>query len=203
MNILFYCDEYPPARNGGIGTVVKLVAEAMSRRGHKVVVVGKYWDGEEKKTVEYINGVTVLRWHRGSYKTLPIRLCNLIGSRKSKLWKAQLILRRTQRLLEKEALQNDIDLVELPDYVDDFMHFDGLRMPKWRVDVPRIIRVHGSVSFLLHYLNGQSNETKIQQDKAFFAQGDAICAVSSFSKEYVEKYIQPQKAVDVIYNPIR
>ena len=40
MNILYYCDEYPPTRNGGIGTVVKLVAEAMAARGHQVTVAG-------------------------------------------------------------------------------------------------------------------------------------------------------------------
>lgn len=39
MNILYLCDEYPPAKTGGIGTVTKVVAEAMVQKGHTVYVL--------------------------------------------------------------------------------------------------------------------------------------------------------------------
>jgi glycogen synthase len=42
MNILFICDEYPPGRHGGIGTVVQLTARALVSQGHNVVVAGFY-----------------------------------------------------------------------------------------------------------------------------------------------------------------
>ena len=202
MNILYYCDEYPPARNGGIGTVVKLVAEAMTYRGHNVIVAGKYWGGKRKETIEKINGVTVIRWHSGNYNTIRIRLSNLIRSRWAKRWKAQLILNQTHYLLNKVVHKNAIDLVEFPDYVDDFLHWNNLNMPKWENGVPLLIRIHGSVSFLLNHLEGTPAEAKIKQDSQFMAQADGICAVSNFSKEYVTKYLCPPKPVDVIYNPI-
>lgn len=202
MNILYYCEEYPPVRNGGIGTVVKLVAEAMARRGHRVVVAGKYWEGKGIKTIERINGVEVIRWHKKYYNWFLIWLYSLPGSPKSRVRKAQLIFSRTQHLLEKVIGHYSIDVVEMPDYVDDFIHFDNMMVPKWNCSVPRIIRVHGSVSFLFHYLKGCPDERRIKQDRAFFSQADAVCAVSHFSKEYVEQYLCPDKDVRVIYNPV-
>ena len=202
MNILYYCEEYPPVRNGGIGTVVKLVAEAMSRRGHKVVVVGKYWEGNGISTKERINGVDIIRWHKRRYNSFILRLCSFIGTPKAKAIKSQLVFSRTQRLLKKTVNQYSIDIVELPDYVDDFIHCNSLRVTQWSCPAPKIIRVHGSVSFLLHYLQGSPKERTIEQDRAFFCQAEAVYAVSRFSKEYVEHYLCPERDVRVIYNPI-
>ena len=51
MNILLLCDEYPPGRHGGIGTAVQLLARALVREGHKVVVAGFYdWSYGGKDT---------------------------------------------------------------------------------------------------------------------------------------------------------
>lgn len=203
MNILYYCDEYPPALNGGIGTVVKLVAEAMAKRGHRVIVAGTYWEGEEKETVEEINGVTVIRWHKGSYDTIGIRICSLVNiGNWSRTTKAQQILNRTQRLLEQVIKTHKIDLLEMPDYVDSFVHNNGLVFPARRFSVPIIVRVHGCVSFLYRYLQSVDNEEKTKQDKSLFAKADAICAVSEFSKRYVEENLSPDKDIEVIYNPI-
>ena len=203
MNILYYCDEYPPARNGGIGTVVKLVAEAIAKRGHRVFVAGTYWEGEGKETVEEINGVTIIRWHKGSYDTIGIRACNLVkGGERSKTTKTQRILNRTQSLLEDVIKKHRIDVLEMPDYVDAFIHNDGIVFPLRRFSVPMIVRVHGSVSFLYYHLEGVGNEEKKKQDKVLFDQADAICAVSEFSKRYVEERLCFNKPIDVIYNPI-
>lgn len=203
MNILYCCDEYPPTRNGGIGTVVKLVAEAMAKRGHRVFVAGTYWEGEGKETVEEINGVTIIRWHKGCYDTIGVRVCNLVKvGERSKTTKTQRILNRTQSLLEDVVKKHQIDVLEMPDYVDGFIHNDGLVFPVRRFSVPMIVRVHGSVSFLFHHVEGVENEEKTKQDKALFDQADAICAVSEFSKRYVEERLCFNKPIDVIYNPI-
>ena len=42
MKILFYCNEYPPYPTGGIGSVTKIVAEELVKRGHEIFVVGYY-----------------------------------------------------------------------------------------------------------------------------------------------------------------
>ena len=203
MNILYYCDEYPPTRNGGIGTVVKLVAEAMAARGHQVTVAGRYADTVEKETIEQINGVTVIRWHKGCYRTLGIRICDLmLDQKRLREVKSQRILNRTQCLLEQVIKERRIDLLEMPDYVDLFVNNDGIEFPSRQFSVPMVVRVHGSVSFLYRHLHGVDNEEKTKQDKSLFAQADAICAVSEFSKRYEEENLSPDKDIEVIYNPI-
>lgn len=42
MNILFICDEYPPGKNGGIGTVVQNLGRELVKQGHSIFVVGLY-----------------------------------------------------------------------------------------------------------------------------------------------------------------
>ena len=202
MNILYYCDEYPPARNGGIGTVVRIVAEAMSQRGHKVVVAGKYWEGEGRETVEQIGGVTVIRWHKGKYNTLGLQLKSLLGRWFKGICKPQMVFSRTQRLIEDTVAEYGIDLVEVPDYVDDFIHHNNLVTPEWDNTAPKLVRVHGSVSFLKYYLQGVPDEKKIVQDQGFLRRSNAICAVSVFSKEFVQKYLCEGRTVETIYNPI-
>lgn len=199
MNILYYCDEYPPARNGGIGTVVKNVAEAMVQRGHQVYVAGKYLEGEGRETIESINGVVVIRWHKGSYNTLGIRCCTICNKTK----KAQRVFNRTCLLIEKTILRYNIDILEMPDYVDDFLHNDFLNLKKLCFSIPIIIRVHGGVSFLYYYLKkANAIENKIRQDRDYFRRADAICAVSVFSKQFACDFLCPETPVDVIYNPI-
>ena len=202
MNILYYCDEYPPARNGGIGTVVKLIAEAFSQRGHNVVVAGKYWNGKGRKTIEQVNGVTIVRWHKTSFYSLATAFLTLFRTNWSKDFKAQLIFYKTHKLLKKLVDHYSIDIVEVPDYVDEFLHHNGLRTPNWRSRIPKVIRVHGSVSFLYYYLNGSPDEKKIEQDREYFNKADAVYAVSSFSERYVTEHLCKWKEVKVIYNPI-
>ena len=202
MNILYYCEEYPPARNGGIGTVVKLVAEAMAKRGHKVIVAGKYWDGEGKETVENINGVTVVRWHKSSYNTVGIKSCDLFHFGDYRKRKAQRVLWRTHELIGKLIGKYEVDILEMPDYVDDFIYNDGLDVSQMRFTVPMVIRVHGCVSFLYCQAEGKMRPQKLAQDRGHFGRADAICAVSEFSKRFVKEHIRPENAVEVIYNPI-
>src|SRR5947208_2234281 len=64
MNLLFLCDEYPPGRHGGIGTSVQLLARALVRQGHKVVVAGFCDWGYGGPDQEVDQGVLVYRFRR-------------------------------------------------------------------------------------------------------------------------------------------
>lgn len=216
MTILYYCDEYPPFRNGGIGTVVKLVAEQLVARGHTVIIAGKYVEGgKHNKTVshELINGVKIYRYHQGAYTTLPRKLLGIlqfivVKLENSKLYgkinnlKTKRDYRKTESLLAKLIAKYDVDLIEFPDYVDEFLH--GLTHPiKFRnFNIPLIIRVHGSVTFLDYFRQGRVNPDLQALDLAHFNRADKICAVSKFSKEFVMDKIIPKRSVDVIYNPV-
>jgi glycosyltransferase involved in cell wall biosynthesis len=216
MNILFYCDEYPPLRNGGIGSVTKVVAESLAQRGHTVVVVGNY--GQLKETsgiADYavINNVHVYRFLSQVYKTktlffFKVVLCLAIFfdfTRAVNFFKFQIArckLRRTEVKIEQLIKDYQISIVELPDYQDELFH--GLnRIVEFRkFSVPTIIRIHGSCSFLEYYAKQSISRHILQNDINHFNRADAICAVSEFSKLFVKQYIAPTSEIEVIYNPI-
>ena len=65
MNILFYCAEYPPYKTGGIGSVTKIFAEELVRRGHNVYVMGYYPENKSFPQYSVINGVHIYRLNLG------------------------------------------------------------------------------------------------------------------------------------------
>lgn len=216
MNILYYCDEYPPFRNGGIGTVVKLVAEQLVKRGHRVVVAGKYRDNNKSgKAIsnETINGVEIYRYHYAAYNTFMRRFLTIllfvvkklgfgVLSEKIDFFKAKKDYRKTELLLANLIKNRQIDLIEFPDYTDEFLH--GLVKPIAFRDfkIPLVIRVHGAVTFLDYFKHGKINNNLLTLDAAHFNRADKICAVSEFSAQFVRRKINPKKEIDVIYNPV-
>lgn len=62
MNILMATTEYPPGRLGGSAESVRLTAEALVARGHRVGVVTPQWSHDPGEEREVINGVAVERF---------------------------------------------------------------------------------------------------------------------------------------------
>lgn len=203
MNILFYCNEYPPYRTGGIGNVTKIVAESLVKRGHNIYIVGYYDQNTELPYYSTINGVHVYRLNLG-YRTGKIRL---------KLFYLLLRLRFTKRIIQTElsytesfieefVKKNDIDIIELT----DFYNFNGLSKQPLKFkkfSVPTVLRIHGSISFLNKLAGKENIEFKLN-DSLHFKRCDYLSAVSQYSLSYVcENFdISNFKKKLVIYNPL-
>lgn len=203
MNILYYCDEYPPVPHGGIGTVVQIVAEAMAARGHKVIVAGRYLGHEKTCEDEFLNGVQVIRWYNDSYRTIPIYLASIfskIVKKSGGRMAAQFKWNRTEALLNRIIQRERIDIVELPDYIKELTKIKNLVSHK--LSAPTVARIHGSNSFLHYYYYHESDQAKESQDACHLNRADAICAVSHFSRQFIINHLLPNRDVDVIYNPI-
>lgn len=213
MTILYQCDEYPPARNGGIGTVVKLVAEAMALRGHKVIVAGDYSNQNQyfEKTSE-VNGVRIIRFQKFDFRTVrlkflksilfllrKIKLQHLVEEISFEITRAKQV--HLENLMQKLIDAEKVDVLELVDYQDFLFHSPKGKMKYKKFTVPAIMRVHGSVSFLSHFLQGKIEGNVLENDKAHFQRVDAVSAVSHFSADFVKNHIL-DLPVDVIYNPI-
>ena len=61
MTILYICNEYPPGKIGGIGSMTRALARAMVSVGHNVLVAGLYMPGYGGANYETDNGVKVWR----------------------------------------------------------------------------------------------------------------------------------------------
>lgn len=209
MNILFSCDEYPPAKTGGIGSATKTVAEGLARKGHKVYVVSGRLEQSLPQEAT-INGVTVYRlyfmqklaWLFSSNR-LAVRLHNFVirfG------WLAGYAVReykRKQEFIERIIQEKHIDIVELTDYTILSKYYASTKELSFeKVSVPTIARVHGSMSFLRYYRDGYVNPTMKANDKHFFESVDRILSVSKFAANFVNEQLGVAAKCDVIYNPL-
>lgn len=114
MNITYICNEYPPRPHGGIGTFVQTAAQAMSRAGHRVTVVGIGDEDAERDD----SGVRVV-----TLKRSPIRLISQFANR-----------RKLRAWLEDQTTRGDCEIIEVPD-------FQGY-LPYSFQSAPVVIRLH-------------------------------------------------------------
>lgn len=209
MNILFSCDEYPPAKTGGIGSATKTVAEGLARKGHNVYVVSGRLEQSLPQEAT-INGVTVYRlyfmqklaWLFSSNR-LAVHLHNFVirfG------WLAGYAVReykRKQEFIERIIQEKHIDIVELTDYTILSKYYASTKELSFKkVSVPTIARVHGSMSFLRYYRDGYINPIMKANDKHFFESVDRILSVSKFAANFVNEQLGVAAKCDVIYNPL-
>ena len=176
MHILFVCDEYPPASYGGIGVFVRMLAEALARRGIPVTVVGQY-DGLSTDQMEESVGVRVYRLRKSSLPKIGI-LANRLS---------------LYRWIERFVREHKVDVVEYPDFQSDLWR---------RHSIPTVLRLHGSALF--YAMHGCSQTTAMQAFLERHAVGVAvhIVGVSRYVLDFTLTHIRevPRAATRVLYN---
>lgn len=201
MNILFYCSEYPPFTTGGIGSVTKIVAELLAKRGHNVFVVGYYPDVQKLPFYSVVNGVKVYRLHRRFRDFVPNVVVKVLFKFKA-LWPIiQNELTYTESFIENLIDEQSIDILELTDYYSFNSQAKGLNFRKFTV--PTVLRIHGCSSFILEG-KGIDNSIAKFNDQSHFNRCDYISAVSQYSLVYIYRNFSTEhiKSKTVIYNPL-
>lgn len=200
MNILFYCDEYPPYKNGGIGSVTKIIAEKLAER-HNVYVVG-YYDTANVTKRSIIKGVTIYRegFSRTYYLFRYVILKILRWLNLSRII-IQHELTYTENIIEKIIKEKKIDILELPDYYK--FNGRGRNLIYRQFSVPTVLRIHGCYSFLLKN-QGLKYQYAQKNDLEHFRRCDGLSAVSQFAIKYIRENfpLVAFKNSIVIYNPI-
>lgn len=205
MRLLIYCDEYPPAISGGIGSVTKIVAEELVKKGHTVVIVGAY-EKNNFECISEINGVKIYRLYYFNFlKYVPFFLKKIIKVFLKKTYILSKIAKydfiRIENSIEKIIDQEKIDCFELTDYIHLLTEVTE-SVPFKIFKVPTTMRIHGSISFL-GINNGTIKKYQLKNDIAHFSRTQKQSAVSHFSKKFVvENFNLKEDLIDVIYNPI-
>lgn len=202
MNILFYCAEYPPYKTGGIGSVTKIVAEELVKRGHNIYVVGYYPKNASFLEYSVINGVHIYRLNLG-YRLGRIRyfLFRVLHKLKLSFFIIQKELEHTEKFITKLIDKHSVDVLELTDYYTFSASDKSLSYRKFHI--PTVLRLHGSMSFLSD-LRGEKKLNLIENDSRHFSRCDYISAVSQYSLNWVKGHYPTIKFKDeqVIYNPL-
>lgn len=201
MNILYYCNEYPPFKTGGIGSVTKIVAEELVKRGHNVYIVGYYSNNYNLPQYSVINGVNVYRLNLGIRKMLGVYGFQILHKLRLSDFVIQRELNYTENFIQLIITEKNIDVLELTDYYTFDVAHRNLRFKKF--NVPTVLRVHGSLSYI-NSLSGIKQESSKMNDALHFMRCDYLSAVSKYSLKYVESNFETEHFVgrNVIYNPI-
>lgn len=175
MNILFYCNEYPPYVVGGIGVFTKGLAEHLVRNGHKVYVVGTY----DQKQIEQINGVTVFREEKSS-----VLFFNRIKS----------------YFLIKKIIKNyKIDVLEVQDFQGLLAFF-----PKFKCKIVTRLHGSVSYFYSILNLNKSKLKKAVWYilEKNSILKSDKIVSCSNYTAELTKKIFNITNQIEVIYNGV-
>ena len=204
MNILFYCDEYPPYITGGIGSVTQTVAEYLSSKGHNIYVIGYYPFEKIKQEYTLQNGVHIYRYnlhYRDNYIKRNIFSRLLKGS-----FISTFIIQKEVSFIENKIKtlirQKNIQILELTDYYQFNKEAPNLKFQKF--EIPVILRVHGSAYFIAKNQAWKHQQYIKINDSKHFDRCDYITAVSYFALTSIVNNFPQLKAkeANVIYNPI-
>ena len=201
MNILFYCSEYPPFPTGGIGSVTKIIAEILVKRGHNVSVVGYYKRLYDLPFYSQINGVNIYRLHKsycdGKIRTFAFRILHKLSLSKFIVQKE---LNYTECFIADLIEKKNVDIFEITDYYSFNERAKDLQYKKFAI--PTILRIHGCCSFI-QALKGIDNSQTKKNDQRHFERCDYISAVSQYAMNYIKaNYVAHFMREVVIYNPI-
>lgn len=159
IKILFICNEYPPAKHGGIGVFIKNISEQLvSLYGFECIVVGYYPNLRENQE-EIENGVNVIRLKEIAFSWMPFN--QLIEPIINRL--------RLNIFVNKLVTVNKIDIVEAYDW-------SGPVLIRPRCNY--VVRLHGSNSAHSKYENKKISKFLYFFENRTISSADIIVSVS-------------------------
>lgn len=199
MNILFLCDEYPPCRHGGIGTVTSVLARELVKQGHMVVVCGFYPFYRKAKKFETDEGVIVFRYFYGNRLILKLSKHAIAGKIINVRYKFQKYIRNIRKLIRNYQ----IEIMEMPDYSEIFRYTGPKFVSYPDFGIPKIVKIHGGDSFFNFIRSGivNRNFTYLKERKLIY-DADYLIAISGFSGSVLRKVFSYNRKMTVIYNGI-
>jgi glycogen synthase len=199
LNILYLCDEYPPCKHGGIGTVTQFLARELVKKRHKVTVCGFYPYYRTALPIEDDFGVKVYRRFYGSRLSLYLSRHKSLG----KLFNIENEFNSYTHFLIELIKKQEIDLIEIPDFNEAFRYTGSRFISFPDFGISTIVKLHGSYSFVNRTVKGMPFSRSIyEKEKYLVHSASKVLAVSNFSKKEAEEIFGYSKSIAVIHNGI-
>ena len=207
MNILFICDEYPPGKNGGIGSSIQTLSRELFNQGHKVFVAGLYSYNYGQKDYEETEGIKIWRKRYGInlrvsadsilYKAVN-KLPNAIRSRLNGKKAFNEFTHFVAELIEHEK----IDIIEIADY-NNFCQNIGYVVHWPKFSIPLVLKSHGSHTYFCNELGIQPTEHLKKTDIALYQRADDYSCVSKYTAEKNAKLFNIIQSLQILYNGVQ
>ncbi len=178
MKICFVCNEYPPARHGGIGVFTRMLAVTLARAGHEVRVIGacRPQAGLAEEAEE--DGVLVWRLARE-----PGRM-SWVSARYGLI-----------RMVLGWARRGEIDVVEAPDY-------EGWAAGWPRMNVPLVVRLHGCASYFAAETSARIPSSTYWIEGAALRRADFLCSCSRYTAVRTANLFDLRPEIEVLHNGV-
>lgn len=206
MNILFICDEYPPGKNGGIGTMVQVLGRELQKQGHNVFVMGLYSYAYGQKDYEEDYGVKIFRYRYGinfgnNDRSICYRAFNKLPDFIKKRCNGQKAFDHFIKKIKVLITEEKIDIIEIPDW-NTFTLNIGINVSWPDFSIPLVVKSHGSYTYFSDETNNTTIEKHLKIDKALYRRADALSAVSQYTASVNDRLFEPDKPVKILYNCI-
>lgn len=209
MNILYFCEEYPSGKNGGIGTMVNVLGRELVKQGHNVYVTGLYPLGYGQPDFEQDNGVKIWRLRykadvglvKGSYSfsdKLYLKFYKYTGLLHfDNLASTKYLFNFIRNIIQ----QYDIDIIEMPDW-NNFLYnsLTTIHVPQFAV--PLIVKLNGSKSYFSKEMKAPVNNPVLKAESALLKRADAILSASFYTAQKTKEIFNLSKKITVLHNSI-
>lgn len=183
MRIGILCGEYPPSNHGGIGSFTKDLAEGLAAKGHQIIVFGIYYEMYleiNKQQEEVINNVRIIR--------LPFK----------RYTKNSYINEFLNRLRLFKFAQNLISIYSL----QLIEAYDSTGMLPFKLKVPLITRLHGSVTYFGKELGRPYSRYTSFFEQCQIKKSDFVIGVSKYVLNQSMRYFHMKAKAIVVYNSL-
>jgi glycogen synthase len=209
MNILFICNEYPPGKSGGIGSITRSLARNLVKKGHHVYVAGIYLPGYGQPDQEEDEGVKIWRFRlftdfgviKNDYSLMDTAILAIL--KKTGIYSRFTLkaVSRFNQFIKSIISQYKIEIVEWPDFNE---YFGYLKKPfPWpALQVPLVVKFHGTNSYIQHQMHEKVNTLIYLQEKEHLARADALSSVSLNTANNYASFYDLHQNIKILYNSI-
>jgi glycogen synthase len=199
LNILYLCDEYPPCKHGGIGSVTQILARELVNKGHNVTVCGFYPYYRTAFPFEDDNGVMVYRRFYGNSLLLKLSRNDYLG----RIINIKASFNSYIGFLNELITRNKIDIVEIPDFNEVFRYSGPLFLAFPDFGIPKVIKIHGSHTSIKHATNSLPiGKNLFEKEKFHIHNAAGILSVSKFAMRVTKEIFNYEKDITIIHNGI-
>lgn len=209
MNILYICEEYPPGKIGGIGTMVNVLGRELVKQGHNVYTVGLYPHGYAQADYEEDQGVKVWRLRymsdigliRNNYSITDIFFWRCLKYSSLLHWDTSISSKRLFSFIKKIVEQYRIDIIEMPDW-NTFLHnsLTTIHVPVFKV--PLVVKLNGTHSYFRKEMSSPLHKRIFRAEKNLLHRADTISAVSRYTASETQNLFGLTKKFSILYNSI-
>lgn len=210
MNILYICEEYPPGKNGGIGTMVRTLGRELVKQGHNVYVAGIYPHGYGQADYEEDYGVKIWRWRyktdigliKGDHRFMDKIWWRLLKYSMLLSWDIQVSCNLFFKFINELIKRHDIDIIEMQDW-NTFLHnaLIPVRVPQF--PIPLVVKFNGSHSYFSSEMNLAPSKRIFRLEQMLMNRADALVSVSNYTAQKTRELFSLLREIKILYNSIQ